>query len=81
MVLSEKRGDGLKVATGILVFIKTTKANEEIKGMKWKDIRKAHPHQWIPIEALSAYTESEKRILEEITVLNVFPDPVTAMGH
>lgn len=49
--------------------------------MKWKDIRDNYPHQWILIEAINAYTESGKRVLDQVTVVNTFTDPLTAMEY
>lgn len=40
--------------------------------MKWEDIRKSHPNQWLIIEAIEAHTEAEKRLLDNITVVDTF---------
>ncbi len=47
--------------------------------MKWEEIRKHYPHQWLLVEAIKAHTESGKRILEELSVVNTFPDSRVAM--
>lgn len=47
--------------------------------MKWKDIRDSYPHQWVLVEAINAYSEPGKRVLEQITVVNAFRDPLAAM--
>lgn len=47
--------------------------------MKWEEIRKHYPHQWLLVEAIKAHSESGKRILEHISVVGSFPDSVTAM--
>jgi len=47
--------------------------------MKWEEIRKYYPHQWLLVEAIKAHSESGKRILEHISVVDTFPDSVAAM--
>lgn len=47
--------------------------------MKWNQIRTHYPHQWLLIEAIKAYTKVDQRILEELAVINTYPDSVTAM--
>jgi hypothetical protein len=47
--------------------------------VKWEKIRSHYPHQWLLVEAIKAHSESGKRILEELTVVNTFPDSRTAM--
>ena len=47
--------------------------------MKWEEIREHYPHQWLLVEAIKAHSDSGKRILEQISVIGVFPDSVTAM--
>ena len=47
--------------------------------MKWAEIRKHYPHQWLLVEAIKAYSKSDKRILEHISVVDVYPDSVAAM--
>jgi hypothetical protein len=42
--------------------------------MKWEDVRRAYPEQWILIEAVDAYSEGEKRIVEELTIVEAFGD-------
>ena len=38
-----------------------------------------YPHQWLLAEAISAHSASGKRILEQLAVVDTFPDSVTAM--
>lgn len=40
--------------------------------MTWEDIKKAHPSQWLIIEAIEAHTEGDKRLLDNITVVETF---------
>lgn len=41
--------------------------------MKWMEIRKQYPDKWVLVEATSAYSKDNKRILEELSVLEVHP--------
>lgn len=47
--------------------------------MIWKDIRNHYPSQWLLVEAIKAHTESDKRILEEISVISTFSDSTPAV--
>jgi len=47
--------------------------------MVWKEIRNHYPSQWLLVEAIKAHTESDKRILEELSVISIFPDSTPAM--
>jgi hypothetical protein len=47
--------------------------------MQWKEIRNHYPNQWLLIEAIKARTESDKRILDDIAVINTFSDAAPAM--
>lgn len=47
--------------------------------MQWQEIRKHYPEQWLLVEALKAHSEANKRIVEQLAVINSFPDSVTAM--
>lgn len=47
--------------------------------MKWDEIRRYYPHQWLLIEAIKAHSDSNHRILEQIAVISTFSDSVTAM--
>ena len=47
--------------------------------MRWADIRQHYPHQWLLVEAIKARSESGKRILEQLAVVNTFPDSTAAM--
>ena len=48
--------------------------------MNWLEIRKVYPKQWLLIEAIKARSEGGKRILEQISVINTFPDSISAMN-
>ena len=47
--------------------------------MQWHEIRQHYPHQWLLVEAIAAHSASGKRILEQLAVVDTFPDSVTAM--
>ncbi|HLK55520.1 MAG TPA: hypothetical protein VKU00_03095 [Chthonomonadaceae bacterium] len=47
--------------------------------MQWQEVRQHFPSQWVLIEATKAHSEAGKRILDEIAVLDTFPDSPTAM--
>lgn len=48
--------------------------------MRWIDIRKAHPNQWLVIEALQAHSDAEhRRLLDEIAVVEICEDGNAAM--
>ena len=45
----------------------------------WQDIRKHYPQQWLLVEAIQAHSEANKRILEQLAVVDIFPDSIAAM--
>ena len=45
--------------------------------MLWKDVKKAHPDQWVIIEAIEAKTEDKRRLIEQISVIDVFDNDNT----
>ncbi len=47
--------------------------------MKWSEIRQHYPDKWLLIEAIEARSEAGQRILDDIAVLDTYPDSVTAM--
>ena len=47
--------------------------------MKWEEIREKFPEQWLLLESTSAYSEGDKRIVEEFSVIDTFPDSISAM--
>ncbi len=42
--------------------------------MQWHEIREHYPHQWVLIEALEAHSAEGQRILDDIAVVQPFPD-------
>jgi hypothetical protein len=47
--------------------------------MKWEEIRKHYLHQWLLVEAIKAHSKADKRMLEQISVVDIFPDLAAAM--
>ncbi len=47
--------------------------------MRWQAIRTQYPEQWLLVEAIRAHSEDQKRILDDLAVLDVFADSVAAM--
>lgn len=42
--------------------------------MLWVEVKKTHPNQWVIIEAIEAHTEGNKRIIDQMTVVNTYQD-------
>ncbi len=40
--------------------------------MLWKEVKNIYPNQWLIIEAIEAHTEENKRIVDQITVIELF---------
>jgi hypothetical protein len=47
--------------------------------MQWNDIRRHYPHQWLVVEALLAHSEAGRRELDELAVVDAFPDGESAL--
>lgn len=47
--------------------------------MQWQEIRKHYPQQWLLIEAIQAHSEENKRILDQVAVIESFPDSTDAL--
>lgn len=47
--------------------------------MEWQTIRQHYPEQWLLIEAIKAHSRANKRILDQLAVIGIFPDSVSAM--
>ena len=47
--------------------------------MNWNKVRQHYPEQWLLIEAIKARSESGKRVLEQISVINSYVDSLSAM--
>ncbi len=49
--------------------------------MEWHEIREHFPQTWLLVEATKAHSEAGHRILEQLLVVESFPDSTTAMRH
>jgi hypothetical protein len=47
--------------------------------MQWQEIREHYPRQWLLVEAVAAHSEERQRILDDIEVVETFPDSIAAM--
>ncbi|MEK6754478.1 MAG: hypothetical protein AABZ00_19645 [Chloroflexota bacterium] len=47
--------------------------------MRWMNVRKTYPNQWLVIEAVKAHSAKTKRVLDKISVLESCNDGVSAM--
>lgn len=47
--------------------------------MRWKEVRKAYPDQWLVIEAVQAHSEDDRRVLDKIAVVEVCADGTAAL--
>lgn len=47
--------------------------------MRWDEIRQRYPHQWLLVEATQAHTVGDQRIVEELEVLETYPDVMPGM--
>jgi len=45
----------------------------------WTQVRQAFPHQFVVFEAVRSHSENDKRIVEEIDVIDAFTDGEKAM--
>lgn len=49
--------------------------------MKWSEARTLHPGKWLLFEAVGAYSKDDKRIVEELFVINTFDEGKDAMAE
>jgi hypothetical protein len=47
--------------------------------MRWQQARDQFPSQWLLVEAIKAHTEGNKRVVEDLAVVNSFPDSRSAL--
>lgn len=47
--------------------------------MNWSKIRRRYPGRWLLIEAIEAHSESGKRLLDDLTVVEEYADGAGAM--
>lgn len=48
--------------------------------MKWEAVRQNYPNKWMLIEAIDAYSENGKRIVNELSLLDSYDDSKNALG-
>jgi hypothetical protein len=46
--------------------------------MDWQTICEQHPHNWVIVEAIKAYTEGAARIIDELDFVRAFGEDWTA---
>lgn len=47
--------------------------------MKWQEARKVYPNKWVLFEALEAFSEESKRVVLELSVINVYDEGKEAL--
>ncbi|MGK5094561.1 hypothetical protein WDW89_21430 [Deltaproteobacteria bacterium TL4] len=47
--------------------------------MNWETVRQRYPNQWVLVEAVQAHSESGKRVLDQLSILDLFSDSLSAM--
>jgi hypothetical protein len=47
--------------------------------MKWNEARKVYPNKWLLVEAIEARSEEGKRVVEELSVINVYDEGKEAL--
>ncbi len=47
--------------------------------MIWQQVRETYPSQWVVLEAVEAHNVENKRIFENISVVNAVDDSLSAM--
>lgn len=38
--------------------------------MKWEEIRQVYPHQWLKLNVLKSHVEEDKKVIDEMEVIN-----------
>ena len=47
--------------------------------MRWEEIRRQYPEQWLLLEAIAAHSENSQRILDQLAVIGTYADSQSAM--
>jgi hypothetical protein len=42
--------------------------------MRWSEVRAAHPDRWLVFEALEAHSPGNRRVFDQIAIVEVCPD-------
>jgi hypothetical protein len=48
--------------------------------MKWTELRARYPQRWLLVEALNASSIADKRILDDLVVVDTFADSSAALA-
>lgn len=48
--------------------------------MEWQQIRERYPAQWLVVEAIVAHTEANRRIVNQMAVVDSFPNSRSALN-
>jgi hypothetical protein len=48
--------------------------------MIWQEIRTRYPQQWVLVEAIHAHSTADQRVLDQLAVVNTFPDSISALN-
>ncbi|MEP7293520.1 MAG: hypothetical protein ABI835_17170 [Chloroflexota bacterium] len=40
--------------------------------MEWQELREKHPHSWLVIEAIGAFTEDSQRVIPQLNLIATF---------
>ncbi len=46
--------------------------------MRWHEVRERYPDQWLLVETIDAYTDGDKRVLNQLSVIDSFEDSTEA---
>lgn len=46
--------------------------------MKWEEVRKLYPNQYVKLNILDFHVESDKKIVTDVALINVIENPNTA---
>jgi hypothetical protein len=49
--------------------------------MKWSNLREHYPNQWVLFEALEAYSQDGKRIVESLSFVDTFENSRCALDY
>lgn len=39
--------------------------------MKWEEVRNLYPHQWVKLNVLASHMEDDKKIIDDMDVINI----------
>lgn len=47
--------------------------------MRWNEARKEYPNKWLLFEAIEARSEGDRRVVEELSVINIYDNGKEAL--